>query len=89
MGRLRSEHGTAREERDQAVQERDKAQQRIGSLQPELGTTTTRRLEAEGVSTGLATELAEARRSLQAKSDEHDLLSAALGVVCDDLEVVR
>ena len=29
------------------------------------------------------------RRNLQAKSDELDILSTALGVVCDDLEVVR
>jgi len=46
-------------------------------------------MEAEGISTGLATELAEARRNLQAKSDELDILSAALGVVCNDLEKVR
>ena len=50
---------------------------------------TTRRLEAEGVSVGLATELAKARRNLQAESDKLGILSAALGVVCDDLEVVR
>ena len=49
----------------------------------------TQRLEAESISIGLATELPEARRGLQAESDEHDLLRAALGVVCDDLEVVR
>ena len=29
------------------------------------------------------------RRNLQAESDELGILSAALGVVCDDLEVVR
>ena len=34
-------------------------------------------------------DLAEARRNLQAESDEFGILSAALGVVCDDLEVVR
>ena len=49
----------------------------------------THRLEAEGVSAGLATDLAEARRNLQAKSDELSILRAALRVVCDDLEVVR
>ena len=49
---------------------------------------TTRRLEAEGVSAGLAMELAKARRNLQAESDELSILSIALGVVCDDLEVV-
>ena len=36
----------------------------------------------------MATELAEAQRSLQAEIDEHDLLRVALRVVCDDLEVV-
>ena len=54
---LCSEHGAARKECDEA-------QQRIGSLQAELRTVTTQRLEAESVSAGLATELAEARRSL-------------------------
>ena len=47
----------------------------------------TQRLEAESMSTELSMELTEAQRSLQAESDEHDLLRAALGVVCDDLEV--
>ena len=88
MGRLHSEHGMAREERDQAIRERDKAQQRIGSLQAELGTATTRRLEAEGISAGLATDLAEVRRNLQVESNELGILSATLGVVCDDLKVV-
>ena len=49
---------------------------------------TTQRLEAEGVSAGLAMELTEARRNLQAESNEHDLLSATLRVVYNDLEVV-
>ena len=49
----------------------------------------TQRMEAEGVSVGLVTELAEAQRGLQEESDEHDLLRASLGVVCDDLEVVK
>ena len=34
-------------------------------------------------------DLTEVRRNLQAESDELGILSAALGVVCDDLEVVR
>ena len=34
-------------------------------------------------------DLTEVRRNLQAKSDELSILSATLGVVCDDLEVVR
>ena len=33
-------------------------------------------------------EFIEARRNLHAKSDNLSFLSAALGVVCDDLEVV-
>jgi len=33
-------------------------------------------------------DLADVRRNLQAESDELDILSATLGVVCDDLEVV-
>ena len=37
---------------------------------------------------GLAMDLAEGRRNLQAESDELGILSATLGVVCDDLEVV-
>ena len=61
----------------------------IASLQAELRSTTTRRLEAKSVSAGLVTELAKAWRGLQAENDEHDLLRTALGVVCDDLEVAR
>ena len=34
-------------------------------------------------------DLAEARKNLQAESDELGILSATLGVVCDDQEVVR
>ena len=49
----------------------------------------TLRLEAESISARLATELTEARRGLQAESDEHNLLCTALRVVCDDLEVAR
>ena len=49
----------------------------------------TQRLEAEGVSARLAADLTKAGRNLQAESDELGLLSAALKVVCDDLEVVR
>ena len=37
----------------------------------------------------MAMDLTEVRRNLQAKSDELGILSAALEVVCDDLEVVR
>jgi len=49
----------------------------------------TQKLEAESVSVGLAVDLVEVRRNLQAESDKLGILSAALGVVCDDLEVVR
>jgi hypothetical protein len=34
-------------------------------------------------------DLADMRTNLQAESDELGILSAALGVVCDDLEVVQ
>jgi len=49
----------------------------------------TQKLEAESVSAGQAVDLAEVRRNLQAESDELGILSTALGVVCDDLEVAR
>ena len=47
------------------------------------------KLEVESVSVGLAMDLTEVRRNLHAESDELGILSAALGVVCDDLEVVQ
>ena len=34
-------------------------------------------------------ELVEVKRNLQAESDELSILSAALRLVCDDLQVVR
>ena len=46
---------------------------------------TTQKLEAESISTGLAMDLAEARRNLQAESDDLGILSAALRVVYNDL----
>ena len=46
-------------------------------------------MEAEGTATGLATDLAEARSLLQAESDKLDVLKVALGVVCNNLEVVQ
>ena len=55
----------------------------------ELKSAMTQKLEAESVSAELAVDLAEVRRNLQAKSDELGILSAALGVVYDDLQVVR
>jgi len=55
----------------------------------DLGTAVARRLEAESISAGLVMELTETRGILQAESDEHDLLCAAIGVVFDDLGVAR
>ena len=48
----------------------------------------TRKLEAKSVSAGLVADLAKVRRNRQAESDELGILSAALRVVYDDLEVV-
>ena len=48
----------------------------------------TQKLEVESIFVGLAVDLVEVRRNLQAESDELNILSAALGVVYDDLEVV-
>ena len=49
----------------------------------------TQKLEAESISAGLAVELTEVRRNLQVETDKLGILSTALGVVCDNLEVVR
>ena len=48
----------------------------------------TQKLEAKSIFVGLAMDLAEVRRNLQAESDELGILSAAFEVVCDNLEVV-
>ena len=77
----------AHEECDQAVRELDEACQGVSSLWTNLGATVAQRLEAESISAGLGTKLAEVRGTLQAKSDEHDLLCAAVGVIFDDLGV--
>ena len=77
------------EEHDCTVQESDEARQVVNSLRVDLGITVAQRLEAESISTGLGTELTEVRGTLQVESDEHDLLRAAVGVVFDDLGVVR
>ena len=61
----------------------------VNSLQVDLGVAVTQRLEAESISAWLGTELAEVRGTLQVKSDEHDLLRAAVRVVFDDLGVAR
>ena len=49
----------------------------------------TQKLEAKSVSARLAVDLIEVRRNLQAKSDELSILTTSLGVVYDDLQVVR
>ena len=59
----------------------------VNSLWADLGVAVTRRLEAESISAGLGMELAEVQGILQAESNEHDLLRAAVGVVFDDLGV--
>ena len=87
--RLCSKRSTAREERDWAVRERNKACREAGALRANLGDAVARRLEAEEISVGLGTELTEMRGTLQAKSDEHDLLRSAIMVVCDDLQVAQ
>ena len=61
----------------------------VKSLQADLGTTVSRRLDAESVSAGLVKELAEVRGILQTESDEHDLLQAAVQVVIDALRVAQ
>jgi hypothetical protein len=38
---------------------------------------------------GLETEIIETKKNLQMENDEHGLMRAAIGVVCDDLEVVQ
>ena len=49
----------------------------------------TQKLEAKSIFAGLTMDLAEVRRNLQAESDELSIMSVALEVVCDDLQVVR
>ena len=49
----------------------------------------TRWLDAEEVSAGLRSDLAEARRLLQTKIDEYDRLSLAVLAVCDNLQVAQ
>ena len=58
---LRLEHSTAREERDRAVRERDEACREARALRADLGDAVAQRLEAEEISAGLGTKLAEVR----------------------------
>ena len=62
--RLRSERSTAIEERIRAVRERDEARREAVALRADLGDAVARRLEAEEISAGLGTELAEVRGTL-------------------------
>ena len=87
--RLHLEHSMAREEHDQAIRERGEAHREAMALQTDLGDMVARRLEAEEVSARLGMKLAEVRGILQAESDEHDLLCAAVGAAFDDLGVAR
>ena len=89
MERLCLEHGTVHEEHDRAVREHNEERQVVSSLRADLGVMVTQRLEAESISTRLGKELAEVRGILQAKSDEHDLLCTAVGVVFDDMGVAQ
>ena len=61
----------------------------VNSLRADLGVVVTQRLEVESISVELGKKLAEVWGILQAKSDEHDLLRAAIGVVFDDLRVAQ
>ena len=53
-----------------------------------METMKAQKLEAKGAAAGLATDLTEARGLLQVESDELNVLKVALGVVCNDLQVV-
>ena len=59
------------------------------SLRADLGVAVNRRLDAESVAARLEKELTEVRGILRIKSDEHDLLQAAIGVVIDALRVTQ
>ena len=86
---LRLERSTAHEECDRAIRERDKARQEAEARRADLGVVVARRLDAEEASTGLRTDLAEARGLLQVKSDEYDRLSSAVLAVYDGLQVAQ
>jgi len=61
----------------------------VDSLRADLGVAVNRRLDAKSVATRLEKELTEVRGILRTKSDEHDLLQAAIGVVIDALRVAQ
>jgi len=78
------------ESRTMALQQKvDEDVEVVRSLWADLGDAVSRRLSAENISVKLEKELAHARRTLQAESDEHDLLQAVVGVVLDALKVVE
>ena len=70
---------------DWAIRERDEACREAEARRVDLGVEVARRLDAEEVSTGLHTDLAEAQQLLQAEGDEYDRLSLAVLAVCDNL----
>ena len=74
---------------ERMTRERDEARREAKARQTDLGVEVTRRLDAEEVSTGLRTDLAEARWLLQAEGDEYDRLSLAILAVCDNLQVAQ
>ena len=74
---------------DRAIRERDEARVVADSLRADLGDVVSWRLDIENVVTRLEKELAEVREILRVKSDKHDLLQTAVGVVTDALEVAQ
>ena len=61
----------------------------VRSLRAELDDAVKGKLSAENAATKLEKEAAYTRRALQAESDEHDLLQAAVGVVLNALNVTE
>jgi len=70
---------------ERTTRERDEARREAKARQTDLGVEVTQWLDAEEVSAGLRTDLAEARRLLQAKGDEYDRLSLIVLAVYDNL----
>jgi hypothetical protein len=88
---------------DVAYQGRDATQQQVGSLEAKIEREKAQKLDAENASVGLAADLSrekvkvltldreldEARKNHEVEVNKHDILRAAIGVVCDDLEVAH
>ena len=72
---------------DRMTWEHDEARQEAKAHQADLGVGVSQWLDAEEVSAGLRTDLAEVRGLLQAESDEYDHLSLAVLAVYDNLQV--